>query len=107
LWLRFVEEATRGPLTARQFRVRAEQALLAAVGLDLEKRRRVEQLLAQRLQSPGLTASHQLDLIDIAMTLGDLESLKNMQISDRLLQKMGMKDREIDQNRVAQQLITY
>jgi hypothetical protein len=107
LWLRFVEEATSGPLTARQLRGRAEPALIAAVGLDTKKRQRVEQLLAERLRAPGLTASHRLDLIDVAMTLEDLASLKDLQISDRLLEMVGSKDRDIDQRRVAQQLVEY
>jgi serine/threonine protein kinase len=69
LWLRFVEEALRGRLTTRQFAARAEPALVAAVGLDLEKRRRVERLLVERLRSPGLGAHHELDLIVLARTL--------------------------------------
>src|SRR5207237_3222991 len=61
LWLRFLEEAMRNPLTAAQLRPRAEPALIAAVGLDQQKHHRVTNLLTERLQTPGLSVRHQID----------------------------------------------
>jgi hypothetical protein len=85
LWLRFVEEGTRAPLAARQFRARAEPALVAAVGLDPQKRRRAETLLADRLRDPRLTRQQQLDLLVMALTLGDLEAHNARNFTDRFL----------------------
>jgi tRNA A-37 threonylcarbamoyl transferase component Bud32 len=102
--LAFIAEATRSRLTARQFRARAEQALIAAVGLDRDKRQRVERLLAERLRSPGLSAGHQLDLILVATTLGDLEAPADLGIPDKLLGLVAKRDRDVDLNPVARQL---
>jgi tRNA A-37 threonylcarbamoyl transferase component Bud32 len=107
VWLAFVEDAMRDRFTARQLRGRAEPALIAALGLDGEKRRRVEQLLALKLRSPGVPASYQLDLIEVAMTLGGLEAPEKLQISERLLQMIGGTDPDVDQARVAERLFEY
>jgi tRNA A-37 threonylcarbamoyl transferase component Bud32 len=51
--LRFLDEATRDPLALRQLRGRSEPALVAAVGLDTERRDRAARLLSERLRDPG------------------------------------------------------
>jgi hypothetical protein len=96
LWVRFVEEATRTPLAAARFRVRAEPALFAAVGLDLGKRQRMEQLLAERLQASGLSARHQSDLAIIAANLGDLKPTTVRQIADILVQQLPLEVKKSD-----------
>src|SRR5262249_64675 len=62
LSVRFVEEASARPGTARQLTDRAEFALHAAVGLDIRRRKQVEILLWQRLGSAELNLQHRLDL---------------------------------------------
>jgi serine/threonine protein kinase len=62
LRLRFVEEALRTPFSTRQLKYRTEVALHAVVGLNLERRAQVEQLLGQRLDAPGVTPEQQLDI---------------------------------------------
>jgi hypothetical protein len=108
MWLAFVTEAMRSRFAARQFGARPEQALVAAIGLDREKRRRVEQLLAEQLRSPDLSPSHQLDLLVVAITLGELDSPGDLGLPDRFQQLVsqlaGKKDRDIDPERVARLL---
>jgi hypothetical protein len=85
LWLRFMEEATRTPLAASQLGANAEPALIAAVGLDAEKRRRVERLLVERLQQADLAKEHQRGLGVAALTLGDVEGTTVRHITDKCL----------------------
>jgi len=59
---RFVEEASRTPVTSRQLRGRAALALPAAVGLDAERRAEVEKVLLARLADPALGAEQKNDL---------------------------------------------
>src|SRR5262249_4472683 len=93
--------------TARQLAARAEPALIAAVGLDLDKRRQVEQVLAERLRAPDLPPIHQLGLIVAAATLGNLEAFDDLPIPNRLLPMGEIKVKEVDQDRVAQQLVKW
>ncbi len=72
LGYRFVEDATRAPVTSRQLRDRAAQALQAAVGLDLRQRDEVEKLLLTRLTDPALGAEQKWDL---ALTLAAWDGL--------------------------------
>jgi tRNA A-37 threonylcarbamoyl transferase component Bud32 len=55
LGVRFIEEAVGDPGSTRQLEDRAAYALQAALRLDRGRRSRVEQLLRQRLQAPGLS----------------------------------------------------
>jgi tRNA A-37 threonylcarbamoyl transferase component Bud32 len=59
---RFVEEASRTPVTSRQLRDRAALALHAAVGLDEQRRAEVEALLVARLDDPTLGDEQKTDL---------------------------------------------
>jgi hypothetical protein len=72
LGFRFVEEAVRGPMTTRQLKARAEPALHAAVGLDPDRRAKVERLLVEWLQDPRLSDEQRTDLALAAVALGDL-----------------------------------
>jgi serine/threonine protein kinase len=66
LRLRFIEEALRGPVLTRHFVDRSAFTLKAAVGLDSDKRARVEQLLGERLAGKDIAADQRRD---IALTL--------------------------------------
>jgi hypothetical protein len=106
LWLRFMEEATRTPRTADQLRGRAEPALIAAVGLDPDKRQRAYQLLVERLQEPTTSASHKFDLAIVASELGELEPSVAGQISEILLQWQEVEKTETARSRsIASHLI--
>src|SRR5439155_9126859 len=87
LWLRFIDEGSKTPLSARRFSARAEPALIAAAGLDPEKRQRVERLLAERLQEPGLTGRHRLDLAFTAGGLGYLHPINARRVAEVLLEQ--------------------
>jgi hypothetical protein len=50
LWMRFLYEATRNPVTARQLRARSEAAMVAAVGVDPGRRDQAARLLADCLR---------------------------------------------------------
>ena len=62
LGYRFVEEASRIPVSSRQLRERAALALSAAVGLDEERRDEVEALLMARLDDAALGDEQKTDL---------------------------------------------
>ena len=51
---RFLEEATRTLLACKQLEARSEYAFHVAIGLDLELRDRVDQLLVVRFQTPDI-----------------------------------------------------
>jgi serine/threonine protein kinase len=105
LWFKFLEEATRTQLSSRQFSGRPEPALVAAIGLDTEKRRQAVQLLTERFQAPGLSVSHQLDLMVVMISLGNLELADDLGIVDRLVQIVGNKESAVDHYRLSQQLV--
>jgi hypothetical protein len=71
LWLRFLDEATEDPLRARQLFARSEPALIAAVGLDAEKRKRAARLLSERLVAPGLQLQGKVDVAFVGLELED------------------------------------
>jgi hypothetical protein len=58
--VRFLDEATRDPLTARQLRARAEPALIAAIGLNLGQRDRASRLLIEKLRDAKLSPALRL-----------------------------------------------
>jgi hypothetical protein len=65
--LRFLDEASRDPFTARQLRSRSEPALIAALGLDLEKRDRASRMLTYKLRGTELPLPSYVDLAFIAL----------------------------------------
>jgi hypothetical protein len=67
--IRFIEAATVDPLTTRQVAARREPTLIAAVGLDNEKRLRARELLATCLREPSITLIQRMDLANIALEL--------------------------------------
>jgi hypothetical protein len=72
--LRFLEEATRDPITLSQFGARSEPALIAALGLDAEKRRQATRLLTERLGDSGLQPQSKVDLAFVALEVEDRPS---------------------------------
>ena len=68
---RFLDEATRGPITLSQLGARSEPALIAAIGLDTEKRRQAARLLSERLGYPGLQLQSKVDLAFVALEVED------------------------------------
>jgi tRNA A-37 threonylcarbamoyl transferase component Bud32 len=74
LGYRFVEEASRTPATSRQLRDRAALALSAAVGLDVERRDKVEALLMARLEDAALGDEQKRDL---ALAASEWDGLSN------------------------------
>jgi hypothetical protein len=70
LRVRFVEEALRGPVQARQLKERAAYALQAALVLDSGRRARVEVMLGERLRARGVTAEQRRD---VALVLAQIQ----------------------------------
>jgi hypothetical protein len=69
--LRFLDEATKDPFSCAQLRALSEPAMIAAVGLDGEKRERAARLVKERIEHPGLTLQHKVDLAFIGLELED------------------------------------
>jgi tRNA A-37 threonylcarbamoyl transferase component Bud32 len=67
----FVQEALRSPVTTRQLKNRATLVWHALAGLDLDKRRELEDLLRQPLADEGLPADQRADLAQMTVLLGD------------------------------------
>ncbi len=63
LGLRFLEEATQTPFSARQFRKFATPALSAAIGLNSERRARAVDRLIERLHDPALPLNQKADIV--------------------------------------------
>jgi serine/threonine protein kinase len=88
LGYRFVEEASRGPVSSRQLRDRAASALLAAVGLDAERRGGVEALLMARLDDPTLGDEQKRDLALAASAWDGLGSSAALRTARQLARAM-------------------
>ncbi len=69
--LRFLDEATRDPITAVQLRTRSEPALIAAIGLDPERRARAFTLLNSRLHDSKIERSVKIESAVLALELED------------------------------------
>src|SRR5271166_3763026 len=69
--LRFLDEATRDPITLSQLGARSEPALIAAVGLDESKRDRAVELLERRSHEPERATIEKGDVAFIALELAD------------------------------------
>jgi hypothetical protein len=69
--LRFLDEAVRDPITARQLRNNADAAVTAAVGLDPRRRDQAAGLLLRRLRNPALPVPQQVETALIALNFVD------------------------------------
>jgi hypothetical protein len=69
---RFVEQALSSPMTIKQLRNRAEAALHAATGLDVDKRAQIEGLLIEAMQAQGRDVEQRTDLALVSIALGNL-----------------------------------
>ncbi|MFO0811553.1 MAG: serine/threonine-protein kinase [Gemmataceae bacterium] len=81
---RFLTEATRLPLSAAQLRARAEPAMIAAVGLDPERRARALRLVANHLGDRQLNLSQRADLALVGLELIDPTAELNAMIVETL-----------------------
>gem|GEM_PF-3541063 len=78
LRLRFLEEATRDPITAAKLRARSESAMIAVVGLDTKKRQQADRILVSRRLDTKLSLTQQAD---IALVRAELEESSGPTVS--------------------------
>ncbi len=104
LWYRFVQDALGDAVRSRQLRLRADVALHAAVGLDLERRMRLEQLLAAPLQAKEPDEGKRVVLARIAATLGDLNPQTATRAGQTLVQDMAKNTTTLSVHELAQGL---
>ncbi|HJT78385.1 MAG TPA: serine/threonine-protein kinase, partial [Gemmataceae bacterium] len=71
LRLRFLEEAMRTELGARQLRYRAGPVLQAAVGLDPRRREQAEDLLTEAMRDSGKSLRHRTEIALAALELAE------------------------------------
>jgi serine/threonine protein kinase len=71
LRLRFFEEALNTESTAAQLGSIAQGALHAAIGLDAERRLRVEQILVEGMRDPTRSARHRMEIAWTALALSE------------------------------------
>jgi serine/threonine protein kinase len=71
LGLRYLHEATRDPMSTRQLCARSEPAMIAAVGLNEEKRRQAIDLLMGRLAETGMSLTQKADITLALLELDD------------------------------------
>jgi tRNA A-37 threonylcarbamoyl transferase component Bud32 len=105
LWWLFVMEATHTPLMTRQLSYRAESAWIAAVGLDVEKRKRAEARLIERLDSADVSGRQKIDLAIAALTLGDLAPASTKRMVDILIEGLARKDKLVNHQIVANRIV--
>ena len=84
--LRFLDEVTLDPITTAQFGARSEPALIAAVGLDAEKRERAATHLTERLRDPGLQLQSKVNVAFAKLALEDRASLETEEACGFLIQ---------------------
>jgi hypothetical protein len=105
LWLRFEGEALRNPLTASKLSNRAEPAWIAAIGLDVEERKRAEAWLFQRLDAADVSGWQLLYLATAALTLGDLAPTSSQRIANILVELLASKDKLVNHREVVRRLV--
>ncbi|HJT76548.1 MAG TPA: serine/threonine-protein kinase, partial [Gemmataceae bacterium] len=88
LGYRFVEEASRTPVTSRQLRDRASLALSAAAGLEPERRAKIENLLMARLDDPAIGDDQKNDLAVAAAGWDGLSSSAACRTARQLAQAL-------------------
>ena len=86
--LRFLDEAARDLITTGQLRARSEPALIAAVGLDVEKRKRAARLLSERIRDPRFQLREKTNLAFVALESEDLSSTELNEACDILFQDL-------------------
>ena len=92
---RFLDEATRYPMPARQLRARAEPALIAAVGLDSMLRDRAAKLLSDRFLNADLgTLAHRADVALIAWELEDQAGFATRDCAATVIEALGTSQPE-------------
>jgi tRNA A-37 threonylcarbamoyl transferase component Bud32/ribosomal protein S27E len=69
LWLRYIEEGSRDPQLAAAFCARSEPAMIAAIGLSLDKRDRAAALLLERVRDSSLSVGHRAEVAFFAFEL--------------------------------------
>jgi serine/threonine protein kinase len=84
----FVEEGLQRPLARRQLRARGAVALHAAVGLNENRRKQVEDVLRKRLQTSGITKDEQSDVAIMLADLGGLDPALAVQVGATLLSNL-------------------
>jgi predicted ATP-grasp superfamily ATP-dependent carboligase/predicted Ser/Thr protein kinase len=86
--LRLLDEAIRDPFASAQLRARSEPAMIAAIGLDIDRRRQAVRLLAKRLGDPALQLKGKVDVAFVALELEDGASLEIEREDSLLIQRM-------------------
>ncbi len=74
LRLAFIQESLQTPVKARQLRLRAKEALRAAVGVSPSRLRVAEQSLLKKLKQQTISEEQRADVAIIALHLGPLSS---------------------------------
>jgi serine/threonine protein kinase len=88
LWYRFAEEALAQPGTTRQLKNRSAHVWQAAVGLDPQKRQRLEEFVRKRLEERGMEEDQRVDLALAAADLGELTPQTARIVEEILLQSV-------------------
>jgi predicted Ser/Thr protein kinase len=82
----FLTEATRDPHSAARLSDRSSPALIAALGLDPNRRARAEQALADRLSDSTLLLRHRAEIACVALELAEADSSLGHQAADIITQ---------------------
>jgi serine/threonine protein kinase/flagellar motility protein MotE (MotC chaperone) len=96
LRIRFVELALLEPVTTRRLMDRSAFVFQAAVGLNVARRRRIEELLGQRLQAKELSLEEQEDAALCLAHLGVLDRLQAARTAATLTQAMTRTTNSLD-----------
>lgn len=92
--LRFLDEATNDPLMAHQLRSRSEPALIAAIGLDPDRRERASALLQGKVRDPKLQLANRVESAIVELELEDRAGQVTEEASNLIVQSLSGKDPE-------------
>jgi hypothetical protein len=90
--LLFFENALRRPGTSQQLRKRCEYAVQAAVGLNRDRRRKLEELLLKHARDPGLDPRTREDIVYAGVALGNRSPELAREAARVLVKAVGQTD---------------
>ena len=93
--LRLIDEATRDPRMLAGLRTASEGVMIAAVGLDPERRKAALDLLNRRIDGPGQSPKDRADIALFALELADGSASRSRPLTDAILAGLRARPSEV------------
>jgi hypothetical protein len=105
LGVRLVAEALDDPERTQQLRARGTLALQAAIGLDLDRRQQIEELLHARLIAPDTPEGQQLDIVSLIVLLGGVRPETARDAANLLVRRLPGLSNSVDREETVEQIV--